>query len=380
MADDRGSLTIRKSGVRQGGELGCGCVASIAFLGAGIAFAGDSIFALLGFGFWAAFLGVATIAEGLRGTDTRLIEVDRDGIWLPEVELLPWSAITEVRLESVRGLVGGDEPITRRYRRLGVVPRDPDLRPRAATRLTGVFLAGYQALLNRIGPGIRLGGEDLARFGVSEAEMSGGFDQLLEVTARYVEIVDADARRAREHAPRWRSGAAGTPSATFVIPPIRPGDIVGPVVTAIGPVLLLASWVAASGGIVEGPARPVVVLVLAIVIVPFVIPGARRLVRLRRLQRRRAVEPRLFAVGPDGAWLPRMGLAPWTSIAEVRTERAGMTTAGGGPPIERWRLVFLPALGSGLGGPYGIDSDALDAPFDDVVDLVRNYHPVVETG
>jgi hypothetical protein len=44
---------------------------------------------------------------------------------------------------------------------------------------------------------------------------------------------------------------------------------------------------------------------------------------------------------------------------------------------QAWRIVVEPVV---EGGRLAVRSEDLDAPFDDVIDLVRYCHPVVETG
>ena len=85
------------------------------------------------------------------------------------------------------------------------------------------------------------------------------------------------------------------------------------------------------------------------------------------------------AVGPDGIWTPTMAQRlGWADVAEVRTERAGFIRSGAGQ-VEAWQLVVVPAAHAPGAGPASVRSDDHDAPFDDVLDLLRYYHPVVET-
>jgi hypothetical protein len=119
---------------------------------------------------------------------------------------------------------------------------------------------------------------------------------------------------------------------------------------------------------------------------------ASRLARIAWRIRRRSGPQETLEVGPKGIWVP--GLAaplPWADVAAIRTERARMMTFGQGQ-VEAWRIVVEPAATavagtSGAGAPaaargaqLAVRSDDLDASFDDVLDLIRFYHPVIEGG
>ena len=111
------------------------------------------------------------------------------------------------------------------------------------------------------------------------------------------------------------------------------------------------------------------------------VPGVFFVLGLRQLRgtigrlRRSFGDAETLSVGPDGVWLPDLGRVAWADVGEVRTERGSSLVSSGSGSVELWRLVIV------AGGRSGsVDGDLLDAPFDDVLDLVRYYHPVVETG
>lgn len=420
---DRPSIIIRRSAAKKAGNEAFGCIGAIAFLAAGLAFAGQvssgpfaggAVIAIIGFGFFGLFMALATVASLGRGGDSRLIEVTPAGLWLPGMGFLPWSEIEDVRLEEVRGIANSDSGATRGYRQLGVQPRDRSLKPDLATRLTWLFFRGFTQFLRRQEPQIRLGGRDLAPFMLSEMEATPAqFDVALAVVRRYVEVEDAAARRPRLRAPAlWPArgatdGAGATidlvaidahlapgaappaagaeslvpavtsadPAATFVARRVPVRVLVWTVVAIVGPIgFIVATVMSSPGGLAGVPLSflgfgalfsGVVVLFAVIPIVPVV----------RQIRRARPGTT-VLRLGPDGAWLPGMGLVAWDRVAIVRTERAGSVRSDAGAMVERWRLVVVPMAGSGLGQPFGVTSDLLDAPFDDVLDLVRYYHPV----
>lgn len=430
-------ITYERSATRQAAESGCGVIAAIAFLGMAV-LAGSGIlapdpmiriFGAVGFGFFGLLLGSGSIAALARGSDTRLLEIGSDGVWLPGMGRLPWSEVAEVRLETSRGVGGSRAPMTARIRRLGLVPRDPTIRPDMASRVASLMTGGYYSMLRRLAPDLRVGGEAPAPFGVMEAEIPDRFEELLTEVRRHVTVVDAIERRAEERAPRWAArpivdvegpdrtdisaldaeiGATSTtsttstspvtesagrslgslveavktppgpPSATFSLPAVRMLDLllaIGPMITLIPVVALLLPLIQGSG-----LNAAVWLVVLGILAVAVVVPWLREVVRLIwRLRQGRAGIERL-RIGPEGVWLAGAEPRPWDAIDEVRTERAGSVRRMGSPPIERWRLVFAPARSMATDTSLAITSDQLDAPFDEVLDLIRHYHAVVETG
>jgi hypothetical protein len=176
-------------------------------------------------------------------------------------------------------------------------------------------------------------------------------------------------------------GELGTPPApqphgTFSLPALRSVDVllvVGAVVVPLVTVLpiLLAQLLA------PGPSHVGILVVSGVFAAAFVVPGAWWLLKLvRRLRERRGDTSRL-RVGPEGIWLRELGTVPWALVDQVRMERAGWVRQIGRRPRRRWRLVVR--TGSGPAGREArVASDELDAPFQDVLDLVRFYHPVTE--
>jgi hypothetical protein len=385
------------------------------------------LFGAVGFGFFGLLLGSGSIAALARASDTRLIEVGREGIWLPGMGRLPWSEVAEVRLETTRGAGGSEAPVTARFRRLGVVPHDPAIRPEAASRLAALLTGGYDAFLRRVAPDLRVGGETPAPFGVMEAEIPDRFEELLAEVRRQVPVVDAIERRARERTPRWAAspivdlagsertdittldaaiggpsprstsstvpvaGSArslgsvieavtaspGSPSATFSLPAVRLLDLifaVGPLVSLIPAIALLLPQIQ-TGGLTSVVWLVIFGILVAAVFVPWLREVLRLIARLR--QGREGIER--LRIGPEGVWLAGADTRAWDAIREVRTERAGLIRRFGTRTIERWRLVFVPRGSGRTDATPAITSDQLDAPFDEVLDLIRHYHKVVET-
>ncbi|HET9682384.1 MAG TPA: hypothetical protein VFP19_10125 [Candidatus Limnocylindrales bacterium] len=416
-ADDRGSFTVEQSALRQWGGIAFALVGGLVFLGLAALSASMGPVAIVGFGFF-GLLGLASAIGALaRGTDSRLLVVGPDGLWLPGMGFLAWAEIAEVRLENLRGLANSDTGATRSYRRIGVLPRDPDRKPDVATRGAWLLADGYFRLVRRMAPGVRIGGDDLAPFALNEMETSAAdFDEALAVVRRYVEVVDSAARRARERAPRWAAHDAGAsvgtaapaadlhaidahladgpptvgagavapafvpiasarpPSATFLAARPTPASIVRLVLTLAPPLaFLFTAW---DLGALRNVSPLAILLIGAVLLIPFVragIPEARRLARQLRAPGPPTV---VLRVGPDGIWLPGTATLPWVDVEVIRTETCGYLPNNGEARIPRWRLVVVPAARSGRSGEFGVLSDALDVPFDDVLDLVRYYHPV----
>ncbi len=413
-AAGRGSLVLEQSGLQQFGGAALAAFGATIFIGFAL-FMGEPLY-LLVFGFFGLVMAAGAISAFRRGTNRTLIEVDAGGLWLPGMGRLAWSAIEEVRLEEVRGISDGELTATTGYRRLGVVPTDPRLRPDLATRSAVALVRGFAAFVTREEPNLRLWGHDLAPFGLSESETTPSeFDAAVAVVGRYMPVVDAAARRARERAPaRWaanvepsltpaalaaidarlapdavsqRVGGPGAeaplapaslrrePSATFVAQTFAKPSLPGAAAFLIGPLVFVVGFATfVPGGLANLEPGYLVFLGLAVVIPALlgVVPRLRRVLQARP-------GTTLMRLGPEGVWLPDMGQLSWDQVAIVRTERAGSARVSSGDFAERWRLVVVPALGTGRGRPFGITSDLLDAPFEDVLDLVRYYHPVEET-
>jgi hypothetical protein len=366
--------------------------------------------------FFGVFLAIASFAALRRGVSRTIFEVSPSGIWSPASGRLSWDAIAEVRLESFRTPGGGRSRGTARHLHLGIVPKDPALAAskrseRAASTLTNAFLG----TLGRMAPEMRLGPLDLAPFGVADYDIAGSLDLVAEAVRRYVPIVDADERRARERAPLVAVGAGRTSAA----PPITAADLraidahlapgagppsarlstaapeaaphavfrrprLGPgIILVVAPVPLIIAFVTIVGPTLSrslaGASTGTAALFLAIP--AFILAVWLFSMRPIIAQVRRSFGPReTLAVGPEGIRTAGMtSPLAWAAVAEVRTERAGVAAIGRGQ-VPAWRIVVEPGASAAASVPPSVRSDEIDAPFDDVLDLIRFYHPVVETA
>jgi hypothetical protein len=411
-------ITVRRSTARQLANLVLTPIGAQAFLGmavalGSVALAADFMARVAGgllFGFFGLLLAAGAIVAVREGIDSRLIEVDPTGVWIRGMGRLPWSAIAEVRLESMRGVGSGDAPVSAGYRRLGFVPRDPSIRPDAATSLGWSLTRGFFAMFRRMVPKTRFGFDNPAPFGVMDLDAGAAFEPLLAAVRRQVEVVDADERRARERAPRW-----SVPSGPAATPPIREARVReidagigrGPIASAqspwprprasisaprpglsdlafsairVGVPLVLVLGAAGSvTALVSGQVGWLYFIIFVTVLAGFLLPGAFALRRGLERYRSARDRPDSLVVGPDGIWLPDMGRLAWDRVGTISTEHAGWVSSAAGPNVERWRLVVKPEGGPASGTRFSVNSDDLDARFDDVLDLIRVYHPVVET-
>jgi len=384
----------------------------------------DLVFRIAGaamFGFFGVLMTLGALAGTRQGSDTRVAEIGPDGAWLPGMGRIPWNAIAEVRLERIRGVGSSSAPVTRQIRRLGFVPRDGTLRADAATHLLQRMTGWYYRLVKAMVPEVRLGGDSPAPFGVSELDIPRDFERLIEMVGGFVPVTDAAEARARATAPTLaarhpaapapapdlatldaalapkpagsRSAAATAPRpqagavlapppvrqprAAFGVPAIGAPTVVFSVVPFAAPLvvivpILLPQVVQGGTGAVFG------LLFIAVFGVGFAVPGMLRTVRLIRRARERRADPVRLRVDPDGIWTRDGGPVAWADVREVRTERAGFERSLGLARVERWRLVVEPATPARPRGTA--TSDELDAPFDEVLDVIRCYHPVVEAA
>jgi hypothetical protein len=412
---DRGSITIEQSAFRQYGGIVFGFSGSIIFLLVGLVFASQAPIALIGFWFFAIVMFLGAVVYARRGSDRRLIEVGPDGIWLPEMGLLAWTEIREVRLETIRAVGEGDRVVLRR--RLGVEPDDPERRPSVTMRIGWGLFDAYSRFVKSMAPGMRFGGEDRAPFGFGEPEATPAqVDDALAVVRGYVDVVDADEERARERAPRWAArGAemsAGTtdlraldahigadaatpmpvtasfvpvapqraPSGTFRTPPLSAAASWGWLLGAIPSLGFLAYIFGAVEGHLQGFNLIVFLLVAAGFLGPIAVRFVPRTLEALRRSRLSDAERTVLQVGPDGIWLPGMGTVAWEAVRSVRTRVSGTTLVGITGRIPRWGLYVQADPGREGRGASAVFADQLDAPFDDVVDLIRHYHRVEEAG
>jgi hypothetical protein len=381
------TVTFSRSAARGAIEsFGAGC-GGVLFLGMAMLFVFGvitdqlviRIFGSLGFGFFGLLMAAAAISGASRGRDSRVAEVGPGGIWLPELGRLAWSELADVRLERIRGVGSADAPVTRQFRRLGVVPRDPSRKPSGATALAWRLTSTYFSFVRAIAPQARLGGDDAAPFGVSETDIPNDFDRLLEAVGRHVPVVDAADRSARAG-----TGAVSflptdaipsSPSRSFTAPAARPVEILVAAATTFAPLVVVVPILLpqlAAGGDSSLFAFAFVAFLTAV----FVVPGVVRLWRIVRRGREYRAQPVRVRIGPEGLWTPRGGTIGWSDVRDIRTARAGLARQIGGPPIERWSLLVT----TGNGSVTSVSSDELEAPFDDVLHAVRRYHQVVETS
>ncbi len=403
-------------------------IGAVAFLGmafalASGAFGGDPIarFLFVLPAFFGVLLALGSVASLRRGLGRTIFEVGPDGIWTPEMGRLAWDAIAEVRLESMRGMAGGDVPATSRYLRVGVVPKNPGLaKGDGLTRLTIGMTNGFFGFVKRLQPQARLAPADLAPFGVTDFEIEDSIDEVVDAVARYTAVIDQDARRAAERASRWTTApdaaavssdelrvldaglhpaaAASSPSTGAPIAMVPPLPSPQPRATFRAPKMGLASlaiegWSALSPIVLalvvtsvflpsftwSNPPIWILVPMLATPVL-IVIVGVRRVSGLVKRWRSGSSGDRVrLVIGPDGVWLPEMGRTAWADVRAIGTERAGLSLGSEGT-VEHWRLTVVPGGGANVGRTFGVDAEALDAPFDDVLDLIRIYHPVTERG
>jgi hypothetical protein len=145
-----------------------------------------------------------------RGFTRTVLRIGPDGMWTPEMGLLSWDEIADVRLEAVRGFAGGDHdesgssltvgsvtisdrhereiPMTT-YGRLGIVPRDPAraaaVRRSLAWRMTGGLLSAARSLR----PSANVQDlADLAPFGVYAYDIGGALGPAVAAVQRYREV------------------------------------------------------------------------------------------------------------------------------------------------------------------------------------------------
>ncbi len=471
-------------------------IGAVAFLALAVFMAAGGMgIGVVMFGFFGVIMALGSFTTLRSGVRSTVFEVTPDGIWTSASGRLGWREIAEVRLESMRGIGGGDSMATTRYRRVGVVPRDASLADdQHAQRAATVLVNAYLDFVRRLAPESRLAPIEMAPFGVTDSEIREPIDAVVAAVRRYATVVDADERRARERAPIWAAraregpatppitdaeiraidarlepGAAlatavsapaslapaaplepGAAPATAVSAPaslapaaplasaslapaaplasaslapaaplasaslvprtdpisagpppratfVRPGGGLSPLLSAIAPVVVVAVGAVAGVQMLSdertGPISWIAIPLIGILTLLTV----SRLVRIVWRIRRSSGPRETLEVGPDGIWVPGLaGPLPWTSVATIRTERASSSAFGQGQ-VEAWRIVVeaagtaaagTPGAGAAVAGPpaaaqggqLAVRSDDLDAPFDDVLDLIRYYHPVIEGG
>jgi hypothetical protein len=112
-------------------------------------------------------------------------------LWLPGLGELAWSAMADVRVERVRTVGGPRNTQIQEYRRLGIVPSDPSLKPRGAAALAERLTNAYFNLVRTLQPATALGNKDAAPFGVSELDTGAAdFDRLLALVRGYHPVTE----------------------------------------------------------------------------------------------------------------------------------------------------------------------------------------------
>jgi hypothetical protein len=438
-ANDQWRLdTFRRSPIRVIGELVLAPVGGIGFL----AFAGfllvqvstnpeAFLFAALA-GFFGILLlsGVPVVLR--RGLGTTLLEVGPNGIWHRDIGWLAWDELAEVRLERNIGAAGGEGAALASYERLGIVPRDAarvaGVSGGLTRRLAGAFIrfANGQARSR----GVRRGMteiEDTAPLGVYAYELGGSFQTLLDSVRRFmpvevrvdsrppapgppiasspvgspvpeVTLLDLDRRLAPTALPTGEArgkpaaeesledlvgrstraaAAVSSTQATFSLPAVKPLDVVLGVVSTLAllPALALLVPLVQRPGLGGG----IWVVIVGILFVAVGVPWFRQVLRMLGRLRERPGSAERLRIGPEGVWLQGMDTRPWNAVREIRTERAGSVRRMGGQSVERWRIVIVPESSAAKRHEFRVASDELDARFDDVLALIRRYHPVDDT-
>jgi hypothetical protein len=430
---------FRRSPVRVIGELVLAPVGGIGFLAFAVVLLGQvsTMPEALMFAGLAAFFGVLLLS-GVppmlrRGLGTTLLEVGPSGIWHRDVGRLAWADLAEVRLERNIGAGGGNGAALATYVRLGIVPRDQarvaGLSGGLGRKLAGAFIrfANSQARSR----GSRRGMteiEETAPLGVYAYELDGSFDTLVESIRRFMPVgervdhepsaqaspipgrpvggalsneslVEIDLMLAQSPVPAGEAGAnvpepslmdlvrestraevaaPPPPGATFYRPAIKPLDAVLGVLS----VLALLPGLALLVPLVQRPGLGggIWVVIVGILVIAVGVPWFRRVFGMLWRLRGRSSGAERLRVGPEGVWLRGMDTRPWASIRQIRAERAGSVRRLGSPPVERWQLVVVPASSGDADSKFRVGSDELDAPFDDVLELIRRYHPVLDAA
>ena len=438
--DQQQAHTFRRSPIRVIGELVLAPVGGVGFLGFAAFLSGQVstnpqfiVFVVLA-GFFGVLLLSGVPALLRRGLGTTMLVVGPDGIWHRDIGLLAWDELAEVRLEHNIGAGGGEGAALASYVRLGIVPRDAarvaGLSGGLTRRLAGAFIRFANGLARS--RGIRGGMteiEETAPLGVYAYELDGSFDTLLESIRRFMPVgervdrmpsaqaspipagpaggallneahVEIDLMLAPSAVPAGETGnnaaaerslmdlvrqstraeVAAPPSsgATFYRPALRPLDVMLGVLS----VLALLPGLALLVPLVQRPGLGggIWVVIVGIVVIAVGVPWFRRVFGMVWQLRGRSRGAERLRVGPEGVWLQGMGTRPWNSIRQIRAERAGSVRRMGSPSVERWQLVVLPASSAAADSQFRVASDELDAPFDEVLALIRRYHPVVDAA
>ncbi len=193
-----GTYQFTRSPMRVLADLLLAPLGAVLFLGAAVFMLGqvgtNPSFALFGlvFGFFGLLMASGASVTIRRGARSRILEIDRDGIWTPELGRLPWTGVREVRIEKMTGPSGTRRRSTA-YDRLGIFPRDAMLAATApggfARRLTGAFF-GLARLLRPEAKVPDLSA--MAPFGVAAYELEQPLESVWPLVARYVPVFGVD--------------------------------------------------------------------------------------------------------------------------------------------------------------------------------------------
>jgi hypothetical protein len=138
------------------------------------------------FGFFGLLMAAGAPMSLRRGLRRAVLEVGPDGIWLPEMGRLAWVQIADVRVESVLGSAG-EAGITT-YRRLGIMPTDPQLTRRERSRLVWRMVGAFTTFVRQLRPSVGAGLPDperMAPFGIYDYELGGSLDGAVAAISAY---------------------------------------------------------------------------------------------------------------------------------------------------------------------------------------------------
>jgi hypothetical protein len=350
------------------------------------------------FGGLAAFLGSLFLLIGVnqvsKGLGRRMLEVGPDGIWLRGLGRLPWSDVGEVRLEEAHRVpavaVAGAEADGRRtgegtvtrvvdptYTRVGIVPGDPELASRDPWGLLGTVTAAMRGAVASMRPAAD--GPDPvapAPYGIASYEIEQPLEQVVASLRRFIPTESIAAAGATVPAVR---GASLTLAPSFV--PVAPG---GPSVPAVARYRQRRGWLLGGTRVqVDGGG---IGAALATAAIGTIVDAVRD----------HEPGPDVLSVGPDGLSIPGVVDLPWDGIDAIDVEERTMNEAPDNilrvvpgdrglietrqpPRASAWKVGRLGGSWLSGGSPaYVIHLNAIDAPADDVLDVIAQYHVVDE--
>jgi hypothetical protein len=135
-------------------------------------------------GFFTLLLFVGTAQSARRATQATILRVGPDGLWMPDVGLLPWRDIADVRLESYNA--PGEQGLgLARQSRLGIVPSaDAPVAQRSAP--LGWRLAGaYCRVVGAFMPQGQMGLDHLAPLGIDATDFTVPLDEVLDAIGEF---------------------------------------------------------------------------------------------------------------------------------------------------------------------------------------------------